>query len=842
MRVEKMKKNKFLTIFVVFLAFTTSAAAFSGGDGTPENPYEIDRCRYLQDIRDDMSANYELTDDLDCSDTTSWNSENGFATLGAYSQDDPEINSGFTGSLDGNGHTISGLFIDRSEATFLGMFSYIKQDGVVKNLNLQEADIRGERYLGGIAGRNNGEIIDVSVSGNIRGEEYVGGIVGLNGGFVSNSYSMGRINSDDRAAGGIAGQNSNDIYLSYSTASIKGEMSGGIAALNLGNIARSFSTGTIEGSRAGGVAGANGYSVRLEADDSEGILHTPGEIENSYSSATIDGSYSGGVVAVNNGTIQNTYATGAIYGAEEDAGGLVGENHGESNIQSSYYDEITTGYTRSAGGSDLLTVDMKKKSSYEDWDFEKVWSMSEEDYPQLDVSSYTALNDDGQVEVVSSDENISNSLDNVKDWEGDLTGFRVSDTGEDVVYVSTVSGDSIQVTGGLNKTRPKNISFKIRPDSGCEEESCRTVSFLNQDGETAFEITTEARVNDCGFGCSVTESGYSFNGRYTEEDRESWTEFQLNTIDYEKNKISEVKIGSKVLATDVSMNSNASNITKIRLNSESKTGGIYLKKLELEGEAKKESETSEIKKPSDLSVEAKAEHGFEGSLGGEWKNYGPYQLSDTSYSGDGSLRVGSDEESSFELDRTVNSGQVVSLWVATEGENSNERGMKIGNQEHVRVYFKDGEISFNGDQIEETKLTDTLEGKDWYKVEAEILREGKAQIRIKDSEGTLRAEKMVERSTQPEYQVVQLYSEKSSESGHTWFDAVDFSQGTLLEEDEEEPDETGTDESDENKPETDDNQEESENEGGSEEGSQEEKDDSGGIMSGIVGFLKATFS
>jgi len=846
-KVERVKRIKTLSLFLIFLALTSLGTSFAGGDGTPASPYEIDRCRYLQDITDEMGAHYQLTADLDCSETSTWNSGNGFATLGAYSEDNPDVNSGFTGSLDGNGHTISGLFIDRSEARYLGLFSYVKNEGVIKDLNLQEVDITGQKYLGGIAGRNNGKLIDVSVSGNIRGEEYVGGVVGDNNGFVTNSYSMGRVNSEDKAAGGIAGWNTGDIYLSYSTASVNGRMSGGITAMNLGKVARSFSTGTIEGDRAGGIAGGNGYSIQLEIDGEPGAwIQRGGEIINSYSSATIDGSYSGGVVAVNNGSIQNSYARGAIYGAEADAGGLVGENHGSDNIQASYYDEMSTGYTRSDGGADLLTVDMKKKSSFEGWDFETNWNMPENGYPQLNVNQYKAVKSDGNIDVMSSEANISKGLNAVEEWRGDLTGFRVSDIGEDVVYVSTVSGDSIEVTGTLNNNRPENISFSIRPDSGCEKDSCRSISFRNQDGGKVFEITTEARHVDCGWGCSTTESGYSFNGEYSDDDRESWTRFTLEGINYDENKVSEVRIGDSVLATDVQMNGNASNITEIRLNSESKTGGLYLKELKLQGEAEKEAKLPP-QAPSDIGKQTEeAVEDFENSINEQLVEEGSYKLSDLSYSGENSLRLISDQKTTIKTGNSVGEAQKVSFWVAANRPDTVKRGVRLNGENQASVYLENGFIRYEGSQAEKTDLR-TYETSQWYNLEIHVFREGNALIKVKDQDQQLLAEQHVKISSGSDFSEIEFYSEKSPQPGYTWFDGLDISEIEIQEREDEEEQKEGEDEAQEedsgNNRDTDDSQGDSEDENDQGEGEQDTSDeDSEGIVSGLVGFLKATFS
>ena len=89
--------------------------AFSGsGSGTVGSPYVITNVTQLQEIENNLTAYYELGNDIDASATSGWNGGLGF---------DPVGSSGtpFIGSLDGKGFKVSGLVIVRNADSFIGL-------------------------------------------------------------------------------------------------------------------------------------------------------------------------------------------------------------------------------------------------------------------------------------------------------------------------------------------------------------------------------------------------------------------------------------------------------------------------------------------------------------------------------------------------------------------------------------------------------------------------------------------------------------------------------------------------------------------------------------------------
>ncbi len=162
--------------------------------------------------------------------------------------------AGFSGILDGGGHSIVGLYIKSSHDN-TGLISELCSGGVVRNIEIRGAyiyssgDFTGSavghnlgeiqsvhnlsdvvsagKYTGGIAGKNEGTISASSNGWNLQGGDFVGGIAGQNSGFITQSYSAygdGAFYILGRGyVGGIAGENFGEIGYCYSASSLMGE-------------------------------------------------------------------------------------------------------------------------------------------------------------------------------------------------------------------------------------------------------------------------------------------------------------------------------------------------------------------------------------------------------------------------------------------------------------------------------------------------------------------------------------------------------------------------------------------------------------------------------------------
>ena len=127
----------------------------------------------------------------------------------------------YTGTFDGNGHTITGLIVNQKERGNVGLIGYLGSGGKVQNLTLENVNLNGNLYVGGVVGySNNGTVTACTASGSINGKEYVGGIVGSNYlGTVTACYNTSSTVNGSYLIGGVVGQNNKGIVTACYNAS-----------------------------------------------------------------------------------------------------------------------------------------------------------------------------------------------------------------------------------------------------------------------------------------------------------------------------------------------------------------------------------------------------------------------------------------------------------------------------------------------------------------------------------------------------------------------------------------------------------------------------------------------
>jgi hypothetical protein len=135
----------------------------------------------LQDMNLFLHGNYALSQDIDASVTRSWNAAKGFEPIKEVSGDRVH---GFCGNFDGNGYTISNLYINRGDEDQVGLFGVTDalHPGTysIQNLTLQKAYVLGDHYVGSLIGELHGTLVkNISIIGtSIQGNAVVGGIIG----------------------------------------------------------------------------------------------------------------------------------------------------------------------------------------------------------------------------------------------------------------------------------------------------------------------------------------------------------------------------------------------------------------------------------------------------------------------------------------------------------------------------------------------------------------------------------------------------------------------------------------------------------------------------------------
>ena len=241
--------------------------------------------------------------------------------------------SPYTGTFDGNGCTIKGLTIDSSD-NYIGLFGYVGEGGCVQNVNLEGGSIKGNSYVGGVAGYiDKGKVSNCYNTGAVSGIGRDGGVVGYNYyGTVSNCYNTGKVEGHGNNVGGVAGGNNGGTVLNcYNTGKVEGRGAvGGVVGTNTksGTVENCYNTGDVEGnSSVGGVAGYN---------------YGSGEVSNCYNTGDVrseSGASVGGVVGSNNSDceVSNCYNTGDVTGSSS-VGGLAGWNN-NGTVSNCYYNK-----------------------------------------------------------------------------------------------------------------------------------------------------------------------------------------------------------------------------------------------------------------------------------------------------------------------------------------------------------------------------------------------------------------------------------------------------------------------------------------------------------------------
>ncbi|MCL2003918.1 MAG: S-layer homology domain-containing protein [Oscillospiraceae bacterium] len=275
-----------------------SSSAFSGGTGTKDDPYIITTAEQLAFLAERVNAGdrdpdnepdpyesgdmafypykaYKLGSDIDLSAYgKNWNDGKGWIPIGALV--DRSLN--FPGTFDGNGHKITGLYINDPNLRIAGLFGNVG-GGTVKNLGVIDVNITalggdGSGGVGGVVGELAGSwgswegvsastVTNCYTTGTVNGYASVGGIVGAVRGdasFVTDSYSTCDIKGEFTFIGGVVGVViSGSVIDCYSTGAVDGpEAVGGVvgAVRDRGKIMNCYSTGAVSGNLAiGGVAG-----------------------------------------------------------------------------------------------------------------------------------------------------------------------------------------------------------------------------------------------------------------------------------------------------------------------------------------------------------------------------------------------------------------------------------------------------------------------------------------------------------------------------------------------------------------------------------------------------------
>jgi len=322
--------------FVLFITLIISVLLADGTEptGNPREVSTLDHLLWISTNNSSWGDDFIQTADINASATAGWNGGAGFSPIGLG------FNNWFTGSYDGQSHTIDGLYIYRPSTRDQGMFGYT-YGAAIEDLGVINVDITGgNEQVGGLAGTiyNYSTVTRCYSTGSVNGDNIVGGLVGMNYLYstISSCYSFCNVNGAVYV-GGLLGDN-----WEYCT------------------VSDSYSRGTVSGgSSIGGLCGMN----------------------------------------YNQSIINRCYSTGNVSGGSN-LGGLQGFNSNAHNWNS-FWDTETSGQSTSTGGTGKTTVEMKDVATFTDisttgldnpWDFV---SNPNDDIANDDFWSIDGITNDG---------------------------------------------------------------------------------------------------------------------------------------------------------------------------------------------------------------------------------------------------------------------------------------------------------------------------------------------------------------------------------------------------------------------------------------------------------------
>ncbi len=173
----------------------------------------------------------------------------------------------FRGVFDGQGHSISNLFIDtpNSEA---GLFSTLSRNGVIHDVRLKSVDIDGDAEVGGLVGENSGTILGVSVSGTVSGTSAVGGLVGAatDTSRITANVATASVTGSRDNAGGLVGHNNGRISTSYAIGRVSGSAAniGGLVGRGESNLVSDSYFDTVTSGHTSSAGGVGKTSAELQ--------------------------------------------------------------------------------------------------------------------------------------------------------------------------------------------------------------------------------------------------------------------------------------------------------------------------------------------------------------------------------------------------------------------------------------------------------------------------------------------------------------------------------------------------------------------------------------------------
>ena len=364
--------KRLLTSAAMFLCcVATSFAQFSGlGSGTENDPYLIMNPIQLNQLRNFLNtegvyfklmANIDLTEFLEEESPTQ-----GWQPVGTFS-------APFKGILDGNGKTVSGLWIKRSSLDYVGLFGYIS-NATIKNLNISNASYEGHDNVGSVVGYSTSSIVSgCIINCKVNGNNYIGGLIGKGDNSSASDNTLDtQVKGNGDYIGGIFGYVKGDKGIIQNCKLVEGKVVGhnyvggvcGSCCLKT-TITGCYVYADIVGSSSiGGILGyVSFYGMTTYSTDWVYLYETKLNSCGFVGNITGD-SYVGGIVGqyyrrsikpsseqerFSSQTLTRCYALGVIKATGDYIGGVIGDVRTILSISDCYYNGIISGRNNVGG-------------------------------------------------------------------------------------------------------------------------------------------------------------------------------------------------------------------------------------------------------------------------------------------------------------------------------------------------------------------------------------------------------------------------------------------------------------------------------------------------------------
>lgn len=458
-------------------------AGISVGAATNEDGFiEIRTVEDLYAVRNDLTANYILMNDIDLTEATAEGGDydyygNGWNPIGS---NNVYSNGEFSGEFDGNGHSIIGMRIDvtatpsgTSSDIYLGLFANVS--GSVHNLSF----------------------VDCNISSSLYGRTYYAGSVSgfIIRGIVSNvatstDFDVRTSNSYKVYIGGITGyQNGGTIEKCYNTGTIAG-----------GNYLSS--SGTSSSVYGGGIAGYVSYCNGYGSGVIKNCYNTTKIKVRCYSSSTTTDTFEtkytkvGGIV----GYIGDSCKITTCYNV-----GMAGNTTydwaiGDSVVTNCFY---LDGAGKSTSGATMLTeAQMKLQSMYAGFDFENTWiidPLTSYKYPQLRSNRQDTDKVVEVIEIVTEPTKIAYYTGDKLDVTGGvITVYYVDGSSENMAITSDMVSQEPLTELGINEAtvtfRGASCSYYINVT---EKPNILTLTLISEPDNTVFVKNTSLDFTGC---------------------------------------------------------------------------------------------------------------------------------------------------------------------------------------------------------------------------------------------------------------------------------------------------------------------------------------------------------